>query len=142
MDSAVHVVTLATPDLDVSRRFYCQGLGWPPLLDEPGEILFFQIGPGVVLGFFDAASFDRDLGRTGASEVSGVTLAHNVIGQREVHEVAERMVIAGGTLLTPPTDGEFGGIFHAHVTDPHGVIWEIAHNPGWRVDPDGRVHLG
>jgi len=30
----------------------------------------------------------------------------------------------------------------AHVADPNGVIWEIAHNPNWRVDEDGTVSLG
>ena len=48
----------------------------------------------------------------------------------------------GGTVRTAPRPGAFGGVFHAHVADPNGVVWEIAHNPGWRVDDDGTVHLG
>ena len=27
-------------------------------------------------------------------------------------------------------------------TDPNGVIWEIAHNPNWRINADGTVSLG
>ena len=50
------------------------------------------------------------------------------------------MSAAGGTVLTSPRPGAFGGIFHAHVADPNGVVWEIAHNPGWRIDDDGTVH--
>ncbi len=30
---------------------------------------------------------------------------------------------------------------YAHIADPNGVIWEICHNPGWRVDDDGTVRL-
>lgn len=52
------------------------------------------------------------------------------------------MAAAGGTVLTGPRPGPFGGVFHAHVADPNGVVWEIAHNPGWRIDDDGTVHLG
>jgi hypothetical protein len=28
------------------------------------------------------------------------------------------------------------------VQDPNGIIWEIAHNPGWQVAPDGAVSFG
>lgn len=52
------------------------------------------------------------------------------------------MAAAGGTVLKPPQPGQFGGVFHAHIQDPNGLIWEIAHNPGWRIGPDGTVHLG
>jgi uncharacterized glyoxalase superfamily protein PhnB len=51
------------------------------------------------------------------------------------------LAAAGGTVLTAPRDGAFGGIYHAHVADPNGLIWEIAHNPGWRIDPSGAVVL-
>ncbi|MBH9834120.1 VOC family protein, partial [Clostridioides difficile] len=51
-------------------------------------------------------------------------------------------ISAGGTILKAPQPSQFGGVFHAHIQDPNGLIWEIAHNPGWRVDPDGSVHLG
>ena len=61
MDPRVHFLTLSTPDLDAAREFYVRGLGWEPLLDVPGEILFFRIAPGTVLGLFDAAKFAEDL---------------------------------------------------------------------------------
>ena len=144
MDPRVHFTTLATPDLDAAREFYVRGLGWEPLLDVPDEILFFQVAPGLVLGLFDAVKFAEDLGRTadGPSGAQGVTLAHNVDSEAEVRAVAATMAAAGGTVLTSPRPGAFGGIFHAHVADPNGVVWEIAHNPGWGVDDDGTVRLG
>ena len=52
------------------------------------------------------------------------------------------MTAAGGTVLTAPEEGAFGGVFHALVADPNGVVWEVGHNPGWSVDPDGTVRLG
>ncbi|MBN9634621.1 MAG: VOC family protein, partial [Actinobacteria bacterium] len=59
-----------------------------------------------------------------------------------VVELAAAMTAAGGTTLQPPRPGQFGGVFHAHIQDPNGVIWEIAHNPGWRINADGTVSLG
>ncbi|MGY1830002.1 VOC family protein [Geodermatophilus sp. SYSU D01180] len=143
MDQQVHFLTLATADLDAARRFYVDGLGWTPLLDVPGEIVFFQVAPGTVLAFFETAKFAQDLGTGPARpEVSGLTLAHNVGDRDAVAALCERMAAAGGTVLTPPEEGAFGGVFHALVRDPNGVVWEIGHNPGWSVDADGTVRLG
>jgi catechol 2,3-dioxygenase-like lactoylglutathione lyase family enzyme len=143
VDQQVHFTTLATADLDAARRFYVEGLGWRPLLDVPGEIVFFQVAPGAVLAFFEAGKFAQDLGRGPARpEVSGLTLAHNVADRDAVRALVDAMVAAGGTVLTPPEEGAFGGVFHALVADPNGVVWEVGHNPGWSVDPDGTVRIG
>ena len=143
MEQQVHVTTFATADLDAARRFYVDGLGWTPLLDVPGEIVFFQVAPGTVLAFFGSAQFAQDLGEGPVRpEVSGVTLAHNVADRDAVVALADRMAAAGGTVLAAPEEGAFGGVFHALVRDPNGVVWEVAHNPGWSVDADGTVRLG
>lgn len=141
MKQALHFITLATADLGAARAFY-DALGWTPLIDVEGEIIFYQAAPGMVLGFFDAEKFNEDLVATSdRSRLSGVTLSHNVDSRAEVHELVDAMSAAGGIALKTPQDGQFGGIFHAHVQDPNGVIWEIAHNPGWGVDPDGDVYF-
>jgi catechol 2,3-dioxygenase-like lactoylglutathione lyase family enzyme len=142
MDQRLHFLTLATADLGAARRFYRDGLGWTPLADVPGEILFFQVAPGLVLGLFDTEKFDRDLLRDSSTGgVSGLTLSHNVAERDEVTTTLTALEAAGGTILKPAQEGAFGGIFHGHVADPNGVIWEIAHNPGWRVDDTGAVHF-
>lgn len=143
MDQGLHFLTLATPDLDAARRFYRDGLGWTPLYDQPGEILFFQVAPGVVLGLFDAEKFDQDLRRERSTAgVSGITLSHNVASRDDVATALATCEAAGGTILKPAQEGEFGGIFHGHVADPNGVVWEIAHNPGWWIDEAGNVSIG
>lgn len=144
MDQQLNFVTIAAADLDATRRFY-GALGWQPLLDVEGEIVFYQTAPGQVLGFFLAEKFNADLGLPAddaAAVVGGITLAHNVHSADEVARVTDTMATAGGTVLKSPQPGQFGGVFHAHVRDPNGAIWEIAHNPGWSVDADGTVRLG
>ena len=143
MDQNLHFITLATPDLDAARRFYVDGLGWQPLVDVPGEIIFFQLAPGLALGLFDAEKFDRDLLRNrSTSGVDGVVLAHNVPDRESVERTLAAFESAGGKILKPAQEGEFGGIFHGHAADPNGVILEIAHNPGWRIGDDGTVNFG
>ncbi len=142
MRQQLNFLTFATADLDAARNFYSAGLGWAPLLDVPGEIIFFQVAPGLLLGLFDAAKFVQDLGNPAATTaVSGVTLSHNVGSATEVRDTVDALVTAGAIMLKTPQQGEFGGIFHAHVQDPNGIVWEIAHNPSWQVDDAGNVSL-
>jgi predicted lactoylglutathione lyase len=141
MEQRVNFVTFATADLDAARSFYQQGLGWQPLLDVPGEIVFFQIGHGLVLGLFEAAKFDADLNREASdASISGVTLSLNVDGPDAVDEVFQTAVAAGATVVKAPVQAAFGG-YHGHFQDPNGIIWEIAHNPGWSVNEAGTVSL-
>jgi catechol 2,3-dioxygenase-like lactoylglutathione lyase family enzyme len=139
MKQSLHFITLATADLDATRTFY-GALNWTPLADVEGEIIFYQTAPGLVLGFFDAEKFNQDLvATTDRSQLSGITLSQNVDSPAAVHALVDAMAAAGAAVLKSPQPGEFGGIFHAHVQDPNGVIWEIAHNPGWSIGAQGEV---
>jgi len=143
MDQIVHFFTVATPDLDAARRFYVDGLGWTPTLDVPGEIIFFQVGSGMILGLFDAEKFAADLGNGPATGVpaSGFTLSHNVDSPADVDRALHEAALAGATIIKPAQQAAFGG-YHGHFADPNGIVWEVAHNPGWRVDEAGTVSIG
>ncbi|MGI9000865.1 MAG: VOC family protein [Pseudonocardia sp.] len=140
MEQRAHFLTVATADLDAARRFYVDGLGWHPLLDVPGEIVFFQIAPGTVLGFFAAEQFAADLGTTTQQAPAGFTLSHNVADTAAVDRVLSAAASAGATIVKPGQQATFGG-YHGHFTDPNGVTWEITHNPGWRTTEEGTVEL-
>ncbi len=70
----------------------------------------------------------------------GITLSHNVGSAAEVDAAVERMRGAGGSIRKPPQAAAFGG-YHGRVADPNGVVWEVAFNPGWSVDAEGRVRM-
>jgi catechol 2,3-dioxygenase-like lactoylglutathione lyase family enzyme len=142
MERIASFITVATADLDAARTFYVERLGWSPLVDVPGEILFFQVGFGVTLGLFEAENFAADLGAAPGSAlpVTGLTLSQNVGSSAEVDATMAAAQAAGATVVKPPQIAAFGG-YHGHFADPNGLIWEIAHNPGWSVGPDGTVRL-
>jgi catechol 2,3-dioxygenase-like lactoylglutathione lyase family enzyme len=141
MDQQLHFITVATRDLDAGRSFYGT-LGWTPALDVPGEIIFYQVAPGLLLGLFLDDKFAQDAGLDARPAPSGVTLSHNVGSPAEVDKLVSAMAAAGATILKEPRDGAFGDIFHALVRDPNGIVWEIAHNPGWHIGEDGTVDIG
>lgn len=146
MDQRAHFVTVATPDLDAARRFYVDGLGWDPLVDVPGEIVFFQVGHGLMLGLFESTHFVADLGSADSAteqmRPAGLTLSHNVQERAEVERVVDKAVAAGATLVKAPQETSFGGGYHGLFADPNGLIWEVCHNPAWSVDEQGTVSLG
>ncbi|TQL47667.1 hypothetical protein FB562_0733 [Homoserinimonas aerilata] len=142
MQQRVHFLTFSTPDLDAARAFYREGLGWHPLVDVAGEVIFFQVAPGTVLGLFDAEKFAQDAGMPSPAPVAGVTLSHNVDSAEEVSVAIDRLASLGAELLKPAQVGAFGGIFHGLVRDPNGIVWEVAHNPGWSIGDDGGVTFG
>jgi catechol 2,3-dioxygenase-like lactoylglutathione lyase family enzyme len=138
MEQRVSIMTIRTEDLEAATRFYTEGLGWKPFLAVPGEVTFIQVAPGVAMSLFDAHGFDTDAGQPLRLPF---TFSHNVDSEQEVRDVVATMVDAGGTVVKAPQPAVWGG-FHAHVADPQGVCWEIAHNPSWSVADDGTVQIG
>ncbi len=141
MEPRLSLVTLGVTDLDAARRFYVDGLGWRPVLDA-GEAVFIQVGHGLLLSLYGRADLAREAGTAaGPTEPPPVALAHNVDGEDEVHRVVAAVRAAGGEVVAEPSRASWGGT-SAYVADPDGFRWEIAHNPGLVVEPDGSVRMG
>jgi uncharacterized protein len=140
MEQRVHFITLGVADLGAARRFYVEGLGWEPTFEVEGEVVFIQVGPGLLLSLWGAKDMEADLGHS-VTPGSSVTFAHNVDTDEDVGRVLDEAEAAGGTILKPAQKAFFGGV-QGYFADPEGFRWEVAHNPGWRVDPDGTVRIG
>jgi predicted lactoylglutathione lyase len=127
MEQRVSLVTLGVSDLARARAFY-EGLGWERAEQPDEEICFFQAG-GMVFGLWTA------LGGHGAP---GIELAHNVRSRQEVEAVLTEAEHAGGTVVRPAQDTDWGG-YSGAFADADGYVWEVAHNPGWTIGEDGSV---
>jgi uncharacterized protein len=143
MNPQVHFITLGVPDVEAARQFYVDGLGWPPSFEVPGDVVFIQVGHGLLLALFDAAALEADAGQQAgpASGPAPVTLAQVVPTEDQVIAVLAAAEAAGATILKPAQHADFGG-FHGYFADPAGFRWEVATNPGWSVAPDGTVSIG
>lgn len=130
MDQRISFVTLAVADLDATRRFYVDGLGWKAALDVPGDVLMIQAGQHVVLSFWVEPHFEAEVGeiRRGVG-LAPVTISHNVATESEVDEVLEIARAAGADPVHPAERREWGG-YTGYFGDPDGYRWEIATNPG------------
>jgi catechol 2,3-dioxygenase-like lactoylglutathione lyase family enzyme len=130
MDQRISFVTLAVRDLDASRRFYLDGLGWQASVDVPGEVLMLKVGEHVVLSLWDRAAFEAEVGPIASGEgLAPFTLAHNVATPAAVDEVLATARGAGADPVQPAVQRDWGG-YTGYFGDPDGYRWEIAHNPG------------
>ena len=69
-----------------------------------------------------------------------MSLAWNLPGRAEVDAAFERIAAAGGTIVKPARVTDWGG-YSGYFSDPDGHLWEVAHNPFWPLDIDGRLTL-
>jgi len=137
MEQRVSLITLGVADLDRSRRFY-EALGWKAG-DTPEGVVFFQI-PGGVFGLWSRAALAEDAGVADSGGFGGIAIAYNARSRDEVDAVLAEAVAAGAKLLKPAKEAFWGG-YSGYFADPDGHAWEVAHNPFWTVEADGRVTL-
>jgi hypothetical protein len=139
MQQQISLITLGVDDPARAKRFYAEGFGWAPAF-AADDIAFFQMN-GLVLGLWDRAALAQDAACSGAAGSGSVALAHNVASREAVDAAIERLVAAGASLLRAPDAPPHGG-YRGYVADPDGHVWEIAWNPAWPIDEDGRVTFG
>ena len=130
MDQRLSLVTLAVADLEATRRFYVEGLGWEPMIHVPGDVLMIKVADKVILSLWDRDHFEAEVGQIATgSGVAPLTLAHNVASREEVDEVLETARGAGADPVRDGVDREWGG-YTGYFGDPDGFRWEVAWAPG------------
>lgn len=135
----VSLITLAVRDLDVSRAFY-EALGWvaSPASVE-GTIVFLQ-GGTVVLALYIRDDFANEVGRPLADGTAPIALATNVASPAAVEQLLSTAARAGGRIVRSAARADWGGT-SGYMADPDGHLWEVAHNPHFPLDEQGRITL-
>jgi predicted lactoylglutathione lyase len=130
MDQRLSLVTIAVADLEATRRFYVDGLGWEPMIFVPGDVLMIKVADKVILSLWDRDHFEAEVGPivTGPG-VAPLTLAHNVGSREEVDEVLATARGVGADPVHDGVDREWGG-YTGYFGDPDGYRWEVAWAPG------------
>jgi catechol 2,3-dioxygenase-like lactoylglutathione lyase family enzyme len=136
MQQQISVLTLGIADLARSRRFYVDGFGWTPVFENE-EIVFYQMN-GLILGTWLEQALAADMQRGGLERPGAFSIAHNVPARDDVEPLMERLAEAGGRIGRAADAPPHGG-FRGYVADPDDHMWEIAWNPAWPIDAEGRV---
>jgi catechol 2,3-dioxygenase-like lactoylglutathione lyase family enzyme len=134
------IVTLGVADLPRSVAFY-EALGWERCTSSSEAIAWFRTADSHI-GLFPWHELAEDarLPAEPRARFGGITLAINVESPEAVGVALEAAVAAGATLLKRAIATDWGGT-SGYFADPDGHPWEVAHNPFFPIDADGRVRI-
>ena len=130
MDQRMSLVTLAVADLEATRRFYVDGLGWEPMIFVAGDVLMIKVADKVILSLWDRDHFEAEVGPIVTGQgVAPLTLAHNVGSREEVDQVLATAREVGADPVHDGVDREWGG-YTGYFGEPDGSRWVGAGAPG------------
>ena len=138
----VSMITLGVSDLARAVAFYEGVISWTRV-PGPDSIAFFDLG-GVVFSLYPHADLAKDIKSeppvSPATGYEGFALAHNVASNEDVDAVFARLKARGATIVKAPETAFWGG-YSGYFADLDGHVWEVAHNPFWRIGSDGRIDM-
>ena len=140
MNEHLHLVTLGVRNLDASKKFYTETLGWKPSAASNEGTIFIQAG-GVVLSLYPRELLAEDaLVSPDGSGFAGFTLAHNTRSESEVDEIINNLRSKGVKIVKEPQKVFWGG-YSSYFADPDDYLWEVAYNPFFPFDENGSLKL-
>ena len=137
-EQRLSIITLGAKDRSALTRFYEEVLGFANF--GPPAMTMFDMG-GFVLGIWDLDKLAEDAGQPARDDTpgfKGLALAYNARSKAEVDEIFARLRTAGAEITVAPHDSFWGG-YSGYFADPEGNAWEVAYNPFWPLDENGRV---
>lgn len=135
----LHVVTLGVADVAKARAFY-EALGFRASAASQESIVFFELS-GVVLALFERSHLADDATVAPAGDgFRSFTLAHNVETEEGVDAALRHAEYCGARIVKPASKVFWGG-YSGYFSDPDGHLWEVAYNPFFPIDEDGRLVL-
>jgi uncharacterized protein len=134
MNAHVSAILLGVRDMDRSKRFYMEGLGWKIQHDYHISVFFVQHG-GSLVGFYGRDGLAAYVGASPeGSGFSGLVLNYVVRSQARVDEIIAEAKEAGATILKPAATQQWGG-YGGSFADPDGYIWTIGYSAQGKDQP-------
>src|SRR5438094_875064 len=119
--TGVNAVVIGVKDMAIAKKFYVS-LGFEVDKEYPGFLGFKSAEGAVTLGLYPRQGLEKMVGLSSVNGWSGVVLNLNPAGRSRVDELADAAASAGGKMVNPPNDADWGGRV-AHFSDPDGYIW-------------------
>src|SRR5262245_42164318 len=134
MNAHVSSILLGVRDLDRSKRFYTEGLGWKVERDYKISV-FFASGGGSLVGFYGRDGLAAMVGVSPeGSGFSGLVLTYVVRSEARVDEILADAERAGATILQPAAALQWGG-YGGAFADPDGYVWSVSYSAQGRDQP-------
>jgi catechol 2,3-dioxygenase-like lactoylglutathione lyase family enzyme len=127
MNSHVSAILLGVNDMERSKRFYVDGLGWK-IQDDYKISVFFVPHGGSLVGFYGREGLADMVGASReGSGFSGVVFNYVVRSEARVDEVMDEAEKAGATILKASGKLKWGG-YGGTFADPDGYVWNVGYS--------------
>jgi catechol 2,3-dioxygenase-like lactoylglutathione lyase family enzyme len=127
MNSHVSALLLGVKDMERSKRFYVDGLGWKVESNYNISVFFVPHG-GTLVGFYGREGLADMVGVSpDGSGFGGAVFNYVVRSEARVDEVMEEAKKAGAKILKPAAKLQWGG-YGGAFADPDGYIWNIGYS--------------
>jgi catechol 2,3-dioxygenase-like lactoylglutathione lyase family enzyme len=134
MNSHVSAILLGVNDMERSKRFYVDGLGWKVQDDYKISVFFVPHG-GSLVGFYGREGLADMVGASReGSGFSGVVFNYVVRSEARVDAVMEEAEKAGAQILKPAATLQWGG-YGGTFADPDGYVWNIGYSEQGKDQP-------
>jgi catechol 2,3-dioxygenase-like lactoylglutathione lyase family enzyme len=139
MKQRINLLTLGVDDLERSLRFYRDGLGLRTKgivgkEFEHGAVVFFDLSEGMKVALYERKNLAWDCGlELQSGKSAAFSIGHLVNSKEEVDDIMEQAKLAGADIVKNAEKTFWGG-YAGYFQDPDGHLWEIAWNPGWKVE--------
>jgi uncharacterized glyoxalase superfamily protein PhnB len=139
MKQRMNLLTLGVSDLKKSMKFYQDGFGWQTqgivgTEYENGAVVLFELDNGMMLCLYERKNLAWDsklkLQPESATEFS---IGYFVNSDEEVDAIMKQAEKAGATITKSAQEAFWGG-YHGYFQDIDGHLWEIGHNPSWKIE--------
>lgn len=129
MKPEISIITIGVDDLERAFAFYRALFDIGDDQIGPGEdhvAFFFENGMSFVL--YPRGQIAHTAGKSEAvAGTPGFVLSHRAPDEASVDEILERVVVAGGAVITEGTQSEWG--YSAYFEDSEGNVWEVMATP-------------
>jgi len=138
----INIIALGVRDMERSRAFYRDGLGFSTTNNEENpQVVFFDNG-GTKLELYPIEGIAKDINETDPPKIAegfaGITLAYNAKSKEEVDEIFAKIESIGGTIAKRPKNVFWGG-YSGYFKDINGYYWEVAYWDGWKFDDNDMI---
>jgi catechol 2,3-dioxygenase-like lactoylglutathione lyase family enzyme len=134
MNAHVSSILLGVRDMDRSKRFYTEGLGWEVKQDFRISVFFVPHG-GSLVGFYGRDGLAASVGASPeGSGFSGMVFNYVVRSEARVDAIMAEAGKAGATILKPAATLQWGG-YGGCFADPDGYIWNIGYSAQGKDQP-------
>jgi catechol 2,3-dioxygenase-like lactoylglutathione lyase family enzyme len=136
MNSHVSAILLGVKDMERSKRFYTEGLGWKIKQDFKISVFFVPHG-GSLVGFYGRDGLAENVGLSpdgNGSGFSGIVFNYVVRSEARVDELIAEAEKAGAKILKPAAKEQWGG-YGGAFADPDGYVWQIAYSAVGKDQP-------